>query len=77
MTVPPPPSTPTSKDQCKHDGWKTFTNPKFKNQGQCVSFVEHQTSHGHHGWKPKHEKWKHGHSNHSDSNHGKSKPGKK
>ena len=38
--------TPTSKDQCKHDGWKTFTNPKFKNQGQCVSFVEHQTSHG-------------------------------
>ncbi len=82
VTVPPAPTTPTSKDQCKHDGWKTFTNPKFKNQGQCVSFVEHQASHGHHGWKPKHEKWKHGHSNHSDSNHsdsshGKSKPGKK
>ena len=21
---------------CKNGGWKTFTNPKFKNQGQCV-----------------------------------------
>jgi hypothetical protein len=32
---------PTSKDACKHGGWKTFTNPSFKNQGQCVRFVEH------------------------------------
>src|SRR5262249_23553779 len=28
---------PTSKDQCKKDGWKTFG--VFKNQGDCVSFV--------------------------------------
>lgn len=28
---------PTSKDQCKHGGWKNF--PQFKNQGDCVSFV--------------------------------------
>jgi len=35
----PAPSTPTSKDQCKNGGWKTFTNPSFKNQGDCVSFV--------------------------------------
>jgi hypothetical protein len=34
---------PTSKDACKHGGWKTFNNPTFKNQGQCVSFV---ASHG-------------------------------
>ena len=34
-----PPTAPTSKDQCKNDGWKTFTNPAFKNQGQCVSSV--------------------------------------
>jgi Tol biopolymer transport system component len=34
---------PTSKDDCKADGWRRFTNPSFKNQGQCVSFVEHQT----------------------------------
>lgn len=32
---------PTSKDQCKNDGWKAFNNPSFKNQGQCVDFVEH------------------------------------
>ena len=33
---------PTSKDQCKNDGWKAFNNPAFENQGGCVSFV---TSH--------------------------------
>jgi hypothetical protein len=31
---------PTSKDQCKNNGWKNF--PQFKNQGECVSFVERQ-----------------------------------
>jgi hypothetical protein len=30
---------PTSKAQCKNGGWKTFNNPKFKNQGDCVSYV--------------------------------------
>lgn len=30
---------PTTKDECKKDGWKTFNNPTFKNQGQCVSSV--------------------------------------
>ena len=34
-------ATLTSKDQCKKDGWKVFNNPAFKNQGACVSFVEH------------------------------------
>jgi hypothetical protein len=34
----PPPTTPTSKEQCKHGGWKNFGG-LFKNQGQCVSFV--------------------------------------
>jgi hypothetical protein len=34
---------PTSKSACKHGGWKTFNNPTFKNQGQCVSYV---ASHG-------------------------------
>jgi hypothetical protein len=32
---------PTSKSQCKHGGWKTFTSPSFRNQGQCVSWYEH------------------------------------
>jgi hypothetical protein len=31
---------PTSEEQCKHGGFQNF--PQFKNQGQCVSFVEHQ-----------------------------------
>jgi len=29
---------PTTKDACKKDGWKAFG---FKNQGQCVSYVNH------------------------------------
>lgn len=28
---------PTTKDQCKKDGWQSFGI--FKNQGDCVSFV--------------------------------------
>lgn len=32
-------TTPTSTEECKNDGWRTFTNPRFKNQGDCVSFV--------------------------------------
>jgi hypothetical protein len=41
-TVTPPPTGPSDKDQCKGNGWKTFTNPSFKNQGQCVSWHNHQ-----------------------------------
>jgi hypothetical protein len=37
---------PTSKAQCKKGGWKTFNNPSFKNQGQCVAYVEHHSAHG-------------------------------
>lgn len=29
---------PTSKSQCRHGGWKSFSTT-FKNQGDCVSFV--------------------------------------
>ena len=59
VPVPAPVGPPTSKDQCKHGGWKTFTNPTFKNQGQCVSFVVHHTHHGkshEHGNSNKHHK---------------------
>ncbi len=38
-TFSPMVSAPTSTDQCKNGGWKTFTNPVFRNQGDCVSFV--------------------------------------
>jgi hypothetical protein len=33
-------AAPTSKDQCKNGGWTQFNNPSFKNQGDCVSFVQ-------------------------------------
>lgn len=39
LVSPPQPVPPTSKDQCKKGGWHTFTNPTFKNQGDCVSYV--------------------------------------
>ena len=35
-------SLPTSKEQCKKDGWRNYykgTTRRFKNQGDCVSFV--------------------------------------
>lgn len=32
--------TPSSKDECKKDKWMSFNSPTFKNQGQCVSYVE-------------------------------------
>jgi hypothetical protein len=41
VVTPPPVTTPTDKDQCKNNGWKTFTNPSFKNQGQCVAYTNH------------------------------------
>lgn len=32
--------SPTSKEQCKNGGWQTYSSPSFKNQGECVSFVQ-------------------------------------
>jgi hypothetical protein len=45
-TATPTPSVrpPTSKDACKKDGYKNFTDANgqpFKNQGQCVSYSNH------------------------------------
>jgi WD40 repeat protein len=34
---------PTSKDQCKNGGWKAFG---FKNQGQCIQYVNTRNDHG-------------------------------
>jgi hypothetical protein len=45
QTEVPVTGSPTSKAQCKHGGWKTFTSPTFKNQGQCVSWVNHHVLH--------------------------------
>jgi DNA-binding beta-propeller fold protein YncE len=40
IAIGPFPRVPTAKDQCKGGGWQNF--PQFKNQGQCVVFVEHR-----------------------------------
>jgi hypothetical protein len=39
IAVSPLARVPTTKQQCKHGGWKRFG---FKNQGQCIRFVKHQ-----------------------------------
>ncbi|MGH7158063.1 MAG: hypothetical protein ACREGD_03250 [Candidatus Saccharimonadales bacterium] len=33
---------PSSKEACKRSGWTAFNAPAFKNQGQCVSWVNQQ-----------------------------------
>ena len=41
--------TPTSKDDCKNGGWQnlaTADGAPFKNQGQCVSYFNHQNGDG-------------------------------
>ena len=42
-------SVPTDKNQCKNGGYRTFNPPggPFKNQGQCVSFVENHENGNH------------------------------
>jgi hypothetical protein len=39
------PSAPQNMDECKDGGWRKFTNPAFKNQGQCVSSVVSNRNH--------------------------------
>lgn len=39
-------ATPPNKDACKNGGWANFVDDHgnaFKNQGQCVAWVEHNT----------------------------------
>ena len=33
-------TAPATKDDCKDDGWRQFLAPLFKNQGDCVSYVD-------------------------------------
>src|SRR4029079_16883099 len=44
VAIVPSALAPRSKDDCKHGGYLAFGPPAgpFKNQGQCVSYVEHQ-----------------------------------
>jgi hypothetical protein len=36
----PPPSAPTSKQQCMHDGWQNYPQLGFRNQGDCIRYVK-------------------------------------
>jgi hypothetical protein len=36
-----PVDPPDAKKDCKKGGWKDFNDPAFKNQGQCVKYVNH------------------------------------
>lgn len=43
-TIELPPPTPSSKDDCKHGGWKNFVDgdgKPFRNQGHCIRYVLH------------------------------------
>jgi len=39
-------AAPRTAADCKGGGWKTFTSPSFKNQGQCVAYVNHHDGRG-------------------------------
>ena len=41
----PVPARVNALAKCKKGAWKTYTNPKFKNQGACVSHFMHQLNH--------------------------------
>jgi uncharacterized protein YdeI (BOF family) len=30
---------PSTRDDCRDDRWRTYTNPTFKNQGECIAWV--------------------------------------
>ena len=49
VPVPTTGTGPTKKSDCKKGGWKTFTTPAFKNQGQCVAYFNHHRAKGKHG----------------------------
>lgn len=42
VVEPPVADHPVTKDDCKNGGWMNFTNPEFKNQGQCIKYVNQQ-----------------------------------
>ena len=39
VAASPPTSAPVAKEDCFRDGWRRFTTPVFKSQGDCVSHV--------------------------------------
>ncbi len=60
---------PTNKDQCKKDGWKTFNNPTFKNQGQCIKYVENHEEDDDHDNDEDEDDDRDDHGNNNDDDH--------
>ncbi len=51
-------NTPDTKNECKDGGWRNFTKPAFRNQGQCVSYVQHhQPNHRDSDRDDHHSRW--------------------
>lgn len=48
-TTPSVSPAPTGSVNCKNDGWRTMTNPTFKNQGDCESFQNQKDHQGEQG----------------------------
>jgi YVTN family beta-propeller protein len=46
IAIRPGPRSPQIKEDCKNGGWRNFGPPAgpFKNQGQCVSFIERRAA---------------------------------
>lgn len=40
MAVGADPSQPTTMDDCKKGGWQDYPNAGFRNQGDCIRFVQ-------------------------------------
>lgn len=60
-------AAPASKTDCEHDAWKKFTDPAFKNQGQCVEYVEHHQKN--HDDGNRHDQDKDHHNNDGEHSH--------
>jgi hypothetical protein len=39
------PTRPVAKSDCKNGGWQRYTDPSFKNEGDCVSYVATKGKH--------------------------------
>lgn len=44
--IVPETTSPSTREDCKGSGWMTFNDPTFKNQGQCVAYVNHHDGRG-------------------------------
>jgi hypothetical protein len=59
---------PKGENACKKGGWRHFTNPSFRNQGQCVSYAKR---HKHDAERASKAATQHTEQMHKDNKHGK------